>query len=395
MLARHGAGFLGLFGLFVLSGWVHAQEEVAAEAAPTAQESAAPASEQGGNIFGRMFSPGAADKPVSAFDPAAAIKTPAEFVSLSKEFGGTRRVLVPTFRVVFATKAKGSASASRLGASGSANVHGSYTLAGINDAQLQAITDVVFKRFVDTLRAGGVEVITFTQLPEAQQARLREKVLPAPVRFSYLKRDYAVFTPAGLPFYAGMGEPVQEAYGFGGKLSHIGWAAVEYVEGNLAAENQATLVRPTFWVEFIDVETSGNMFSGRASVSGEPGLKITQAQTSMRVIPHTVLVAQPKPTDKAQTLWVPADWNFMGLPSMGLIRTIQPADSGVVAINNTTDTAMAVVQTALNVLGAFAGAGGRKDVSYDVVVDPARYSAASEQSLGAVAQMWAQLLVHK
>ncbi|HKO87103.1 MAG TPA: hypothetical protein VJU83_01150, partial [Burkholderiales bacterium] len=94
-----------------------------------------------------------------------------------------------------------------------------------------------------------------------------------------------------------------------------------------------------------------------------------------------------------ETLWVPADWNFLGLPSMGLTRTIQPADSGVLSITNTTDTATAVVQTAINVIGMFAGAGGRKDVSYDVVVDPTRYSASSEQSLGAVAQMWAQQLV--
>lgn len=335
----------------------------------------------------------AAAQAPAAFDPATAAATSANYISISKEFAGAQRVLIPTFRVVFSTKARGSASASRLMASGTANVHGSYSLRGVDDAQFQAITDAVYKRFVDTLKAKGVEVLAFDQIPEPFKTRMLEKSKPAPARFDYLKRSYAVFTPAGLPFYAGLGEPVQEAYGFGGKLSNIGFAAAEYVEGDIAGETQSTVLRPTFWIEFIDIESSGNMFSGRASVSGEPGLKITQAQTSMRVIPHTLLQKQRRGMEDMG--WVPADWNFLNLPALGLKQNLQPADSGVLSVTNATDTATAVVQTALNVVGMFAGVGGRKDVAYDVVVDPVRYTASSEQSMGAVAEMWASAVAGK
>lgn len=335
----------------------------------------------------------------AAFNPDAAIQDPGGAAGAWLEtarlgaFAVSGKVIIPTFRVVFAVKAQGAAHAGGgLGSRGSASVHGAYTLNGPDSAAMQAITDAVYERFVTGLKSRGVEVLPFETMPTALRERLLKAGQPAPVEFKRtisrgVSKEYRVYTAKGLPFYTTLHDPIRGSLGMGAQLSNIGWDALDYVESEMSGEFQATVLRPTFWVEFIDIEASGGMFSQRAQVGGEPGVKIS-TESELRLLGPAGLEKKPRPT--GGTVWVTPDWSFGKIPVLGLKRTVQPEDSGLKGVEDTTSGAVAALQTATQIIGMLGGiGGGRRDKTFNVNVDPQKFQAAAQTTMGAVAELWA------
>jgi hypothetical protein len=339
------------------------------------------------------------------FDPAAVTQDPAAasaaWIETGKRgsFAGAKKIIVPTFRVAFAVKARGSAHAGGgLGSRGTASIHGQYLLNGPDNAAMQAITDAVYDHFMASLKARGLEVIPYESLPQAARERLTKSGQSTPVEFKRAagrnaSKDYRLFTAKGLPFYTSLNDPVRAHLGMGAQLSNIGWDALDYVESELSGELQATVLRPTFWLDFIDMETDGGFFSQRASVSGEPGVKIS-AESDVRLMGPEGLEKKPRPT--GGTIWATSDYTFTKMPIIGLKRTVQPQDSGLKGMEDTTSGAVAVVQTATMILGALSGiGGGRKDKTYSVNVDANKFQMAARSTMSAIAELWTYQIAAK
>lgn len=345
-----------------------------------------------------------AQEAASAFIPATVTQDPAAaatWIETGKrgDYSGTKKVIIPAFRIAFAVKARGAAHAGGgLGSRGTASVHGNYTLNGPDNAAMQAITDAVYDQFVAGLKTQGVEIISYDSLPAAPRERLSKAGQAAPLDFKRVagrnaSKEYRVFSAKGLPLYTTMNDPIRAHLGIGAQLSNIGLDALDFVESEFSGELQATIVRVTFWVDFIDLEAEGGFFSQRASVSGEPGIKIS-AESDVRLMGPTGFEKRPRPM--GGTHWTTANSDFGKLPIISLKRTIQPPDSGLKGLEDTTSGAVAAVQTATMVLGMLSGTGGgRKDKTYNVNVDAAKFQSAAQATLGAITVLWAQQIAAK
>lgn len=338
--------------------------------------------------------------PASPFDPSLASSNPAQAAQTwinTEQVDGLRelsKVGIVQFRVMFATQGVGSASASGgIGSgSGSASMHGRYVLAGVDDALMQSITDSAYERFSQSLQARGLTVVPFEALSAAARERMAGVAVPAPAELKRgqgrgQSKEYKLFSAKGLPLYFGLSDPLRQHMGFGVSLSGIGWDSVEYAEAGVAGPEQVGLLKVTLVMDFVQMETSGGFFSNTASVGAEPGIRLTE-ESSLRAMVPKGLEERPKPG--GGTVWTTPAFSFDKMPVMTLKQTLQPANSGLIGVNDVTDTGVAAFQTAMQVVGLLGGLGGvRKDKRYEVAVDPAQYQAAASSTMGAVLDTWA------
>jgi hypothetical protein len=338
--------------------------------------------------------------PSTAFDAALANTNPAQAAQAwlnTEQVDGLRelrQVGIAQFRVMFATQGVGSASASGgIGSgSGSASMHGRYVLAGVDEALMQSITDSAYERFGQSLQARGLTVVPFEGLPAAARERMAGVAVPAPAELKRgqgrgQSKEYKLFSAKGLPLYFGVSDPLRQHMGFGVSLSGIGWDSVEYAEAGVAGPEQVGLLKVTLVMDFVQMETSGGFFSSTASVGAEPGIRLTE-ESSLRAMVPKGLEEKPKPG--GGTVWTTPTFSFDKMPVMTLKHTLQPANSGLIGVTDTTHTGVAAFQTAMQVVGLLGGlGGGRKDKRYEVAVDPVQYQAAASSTMGAVLDTWA------
>lgn len=336
-----------------------------------------------------------------AFNPELAKTQAAQAVSewLDTSQGeallGTTKASIVQFRVLFAHKATGSAFAGGGfgGGAGSASIHGTYHLKGIDDAAMQNLANNAHDRLVDALKARGVDVVPYASLPEEARQKLQAAAVAPPVTLDRTvargqSKSYKLVSAHGLPLYFSLGDPLRGEMGMGVALSGLGWNAIDYVESGVAGPSGITLLKATLVMDFMDMETSGGLFSQSASIQSEPGVKLTQESALRAMVPK--LLSQ-KPTPSGTPVWATDNYAFDRPPVVKLKKTLQPADSGLLGVKDTTDATTAAVQNVLSVVGMLGGlGGGRKDKQFEVSVDPQRYVAAAEQSLGAVVESWAQ-----
>jgi hypothetical protein len=337
------------------------------------------------------------------FDPALAQSDPAQAAQAwltSSETDGLRdlrKVGIAQFRVMFATQGVGSATASGgFGSgSGSASIHGRYVLTGVDDALMQSITDAAYDRFVQSLTARGLTVLPFVELPASARERMAGVAVPAPAEIKRASgkgqsKEYKLVSAKGLPLYFGLNDPLRQHMGFSVALSGIGWDAMEYVESGIAGADQVGLLKVTLVMDFIQMETSGGLFSNTARIGGEPGIQLTE-ESSLRVMLPQRLQERSKPG--GGTVWAPASYSFDKMPVLALKQTLQPANSGLIGISDATNGGVAALQTALQVVGFLGGmGGGRKDKRFEVKVDPVQYQAAAQATMDAVVDTWARLI---
>lgn len=338
--------------------------------------------------------------PASPFDPALASTNPEQAAQdwlTTEQVDGLRdlrKVSIAQFRVMFATQGVGSASASGgfSSGSGSANMHGRYVLTGVDDAMMQSITDTAYERFGQSLQARGLTVVPFEALPATARERMASVAVPAPAELKRAQgkgqsKEYKLFSAKGMPLYFGLTDPLRQHMGFGVSLSGIGWDAVEYAEAGVAGPEQVGMLKVTLVMDFVQMETSGGFFSRTASVGGEPGIMLTE-ESSLRAMVPKGLEQKPKPG--GDTIWTTPSFSFDKMPVVTLKQTLQPANSGLIGVTDATNAGVEAFQTAMQVVGFLGGmGGGRKDKRFEVAVDPVKYQAAANSTMGAVLDTWA------
>ncbi len=167
-----------------------------------------------------------------------------------------RRIAVVGFVVAFQTDASASAAASRLGTSSVARAAVAANLTGVDEAHMQAITDVAWRDFQDRLRAAGIELVDPPATVSGQPSPVRGNGL---IAFAPTGRA-VVGTDAGLPGVSG--------------FSAFDTNSAFRVVQTLPRNDGVTAVVVRHYVDFANTEASGGMFAGRASADFSPALSV-------------------------------------------------------------------------------------------------------------------------
>lgn len=198
---------------------------------------------------------------------------------------GLRRVAITGFDVEFATRASASASATEIGRRGTASTSMYFKLAGLSQADYQAIVDKLHADFAKELSAAGIEVIAVSRLMTSEHFR---KMAAAGGKAPYDKdmkgESLTVYTAEGRPV---SGASLSAATPLGG-LATFGSVAINIMSGmELQKELDATLLSVRMVVRFVDMASSSSSFlnriSGESSVKAKLNPMIAAGMTSLSV----------------------------------------------------------------------------------------------------------------
>jgi hypothetical protein len=213
------------------------------------------------------------DASFNAADAAAKGFTIADAVALK----GIKRVAVPVFALEFIVADNVTATTSSFGSMGRASSSQYYKLLGVGEADFQAITDGLYVRFLDALRASGVEVLDAAQVTAAPTyAKLVASGSPAPIKSS----STMMMSPPGLGLYGfakmGGGNTSSQKSLFSA-FSEVGagFAAVGAISDTiqLGKELDASLLEVRMRVSFVKLSDNNKGFFGKlagaASTTGK------------------------------------------------------------------------------------------------------------------------------
>ncbi|MFN3587684.1 MAG: hypothetical protein ACK4UT_09290 [Moraxellaceae bacterium] len=228
--------------------------------------------------------------PPPAFNPASAADAQAAtFIAPNKEapkyMKKTGKLAVTSCNVMFAQVSSASAStgAGLFGSVGvnraEARVTQLYTLTGLNQAQMQSMTDSICSGAEDRLRKAGFEVIGSKELAaNASFQGLGKAGKPSPYEYKVGQSKYMVFAPTGQsvfdPRYIGM------ASGLGQAFKQATGESAAFYETRVMDELGADAVNINVMVDFAQLTSSGNAKAFQlankdsASVKGEVKLSI-------------------------------------------------------------------------------------------------------------------------
>ncbi|MGJ8651311.1 MAG: hypothetical protein ACSHX4_13205 [Opitutaceae bacterium] len=237
----------------------------------------------------------------SAALSVSAITVETEALNPTKDFSNTKliknvkkrtnRVVVGGFRVAFilsnvasASEDNGLLNMGNSAGSGMKTIHQDRTvkmekiLYGIDEADMQAITDQAYNDFVQKLQASGLEVLpASTFLNSPQFAEIDQT--PAPYKKDsgwFRPNDIHVYSPTTLPLWFGHFDA--NGYGDKGALSLGNWKKVNKFSG----DNNVIVLIPQLTINFADMQSSGrrSMFK-KASVKAEDIIHFTSNNTCM------------------------------------------------------------------------------------------------------------------
>jgi hypothetical protein len=186
-----------------------------------------------------------------------------------------RRVAVLGFRVVFVThnEAHAISRASYLPGrdTGSARAKMIVDLQGVDDATLQAITDEVYRGFIQQIKATGREVLTGADFANAYADFKLSAGVPQEVSKGNLKGK--AFAPSGQPLWWQVGD----AWGDSG-LGQTNMRAFN----ELALKTGAIAIAPAIEVDFAQMQSSGNrsaLFQRSAEVGASLAMSVRAFDT--------------------------------------------------------------------------------------------------------------------
>lgn len=213
----------------------------------------------------------------AGFDPAAAAASGFELTD-PRALKGITRVAVPVFSVEFITADSVSAQTSGFAAAGRATSSLYYRLVGIDEPDLQAITNTLYAKFLADLRNSGLHVLGLEALKASPTyARLVATGVPGSV-----KGDTSLqMSPSGLGLYGfarmGGGDGSRNT-GLFGALSGLsaGMAAVGAIGDTLtlAQELDASLLEVRMRVNFVQLSDDNRGFLGRLSTTASASAKV-------------------------------------------------------------------------------------------------------------------------
>ncbi len=207
------------------------------------------------------------------FNAAAVAASGFTIASDTQALKGIKRVAVAVFAVEFITADNVNAQTSGFGAAGRASSSLYYKLLGVAEPDFQAITDVLYTRFVDELKASGVDVVDASRVVSSATYRK----LVAGGSAAPIKSDTTMMmAPAGLGIYgfAGMGGGnSSKGRSLFGALSDVGagFAAVGAIGDSIAlsSELDASLIEVRMRVNFVQLSDDNKGFFGRLAGSAQ------------------------------------------------------------------------------------------------------------------------------
>ena len=186
-----------------------------------------------------------------------------------------KRVAVAGFRVAFVTKdsvtAKVRASSFFGRDTSGANVSVDASLAGVDAATLQAITDKAYEDFRAQLKLAGRDVVAQEELTEFFSGL---QVTPSTVDKPFSKdvnaQSVQLFSPTGMPLWFTHQE---KAWGDRGFLDLNNWKRL----GEYSKKLNAIVVTPLIVVNFVTMQSSGNqsgLMARTAKADAVPGMNV-------------------------------------------------------------------------------------------------------------------------
>lgn len=300
-----------------------------------------------------MFGGGRSSPGPLAYDPAMTgedLAREAISATLNKpSMGGTSattRVAPYSFQVEFVHRSKASATAKGyIGDSGQSRTTVVWTLAGAleDDALLQSFTDALYARYVERLKATGLEVVSLDEMKaNANFMKLPGWDKTGPLELHAGEQHSKIFGASGLPMVAQQNDI---RAGFFSALPH----SLGPLEGNLAADLGARLVEGRLGVDFVSLHSSDRklLFGGRGTRGNWAKVDSTAA---IALMPGACYVAATAVSEKKRGFW---GGNAVAKASRAVLLG---SDSLEVANTTTTgDKAAAAISMGIGVFAAMNG----------------------------------------
>jgi hypothetical protein len=222
-------------------------------------------------------------KDAPAFDPAAApAGLAADFLDGDKldRLAGTKRIAITNFRVEFAVE--NSASAQSSSSAGWTASKSQIRLTGISDENRQAITDQLYDNLVQQLTSAGFEVLPMATVQADAEYQSLQPVLKTSTEPVGTQIGKSVFVgPRGMATYRSNED---RHLGVGSLLGGISTTQPQNIEPRIAKSLDATVLRATVAVHFVNQSAKGGMFRMGSSVTTEESLALVPELTQFLFI---------------------------------------------------------------------------------------------------------------
>jgi len=185
----------------------------------------------------------------------------------------SKKIFIAAFRVGFLTNTSASATAYG-GIDGSkkpVTARVRMGLDGLNNSQLQQMTDSLYTLVVNDLKSMGYEVLSPEQLASTDYQVLKSEAKNSPQTIEIAKNKYSVFSPAAVPLTLLPGEG-----GFLSSFSAFDSKNRVQVVPKIIKQTGASAIDVNITINFAKGEASGGYFSSRASAELRPMLHVLE-----------------------------------------------------------------------------------------------------------------------
>ena len=289
---------------------------------------------------------------------------------------GVTQVVIPFFQIQFVIDSDASANIS-----GGASSKTMVKLVGPTPAQMQAITDRLYARFVADLAASGLKVIP----PEAARgfpnyAKLQDGGKPSGTKVDgHQGVNSLFFAPQGMTFYY---LPTQDiAYTGAGSFGGFQTAMVPPKEQALMQESQAAVLGFRAVVDFASLKSSDKGFLGHFRASAK-----TSASAAIALRPIATQMWLMTPNAK------PGVTDMLNRMRFELQAPLMIDTDAILSMEDARTRGDKRGEALGNAAALLFGGGMSKTRKYDVTVDPAVWERDIEASLNGVEAMMIQRL---
>ncbi len=255
---------------------------------------------------------------------------------------GVRRIVVPQFQVEYVMRSQGLTRKERN------QVTVEYSVAGISDAALQAVTDKLYARFVEGLRSAGLEVVSDQDLRGTQAwSKLAAVAKPSATELKSESGVARMITAGAAPYYFYPGDTHLG-------VSAVGWGFTQahMTEQALSKELDAAVMTVHLVVGIRETDKHSQAFAlvrTASSFVGDPKLNIEAPSSALYIANAGRTGGVMKPTGRAGFA-VKTDLLFQE-------DVLGPTLKDASGVSNTAGNALSSAMFAGNLLANMAGGG--------------------------------------
>lgn len=299
-----------------------------------------------------------------------------------------KRIVIPSFQVIFQTKASAKAQSKR-GLFSSNNAKSTAAMfvewKDADPALLQQIADNAYSKLEKQLTEAGFEVVARDKvIQSASYAKLNGSS-------AMVKDDKMIqVAPTGMKVYDPMGKIDPNGSFFLG-VANLNSALEGAIANEAGGLEKVGVMRATVNVIYGNFETEGNTVywdndTASAKVGFNPLLTITTSSPTVTPMVSGMTIFSNYSEQKlgvSTSAFIPKDTTTLSL------QEIMISDKPVSHLTETTTTGEAAATGVANVLGVLMGGGGIEVGKYDVTVEPEAFASAADEQIGRFWQMLA------